>query len=615
MRRALLVLTLAVLCAPGTARADADPVAELVPGRVARRGDGERLIRRFVADREALEHAFDVPLSAAWLDRDDRFLAGWESALAKDFATDGPGSGPEPAPLADEADWIDVVLLRDEVRHARRRIAFERTRREEVLVLLPFAPDLVALEEARRRMEPVGAKAAAERLDAAKRALDAVKAKAEKGAGKEPEEANAETLVVRASVALRASRRLDALRGALKTWFQDRDGYEPEFGWWARKPWQALDGAMDGYAKLLREKVAGVTDEGGVHGGAGGGAPGGALVGDPIGADALREELDHERIPYTPEEILAIADREMAWCETEAKKAAREMGLGEDWKGALAKVKEDHVPPGEQDELVAAQSREAIEFVTSRDLVTVPPLCAETWNEHMIGEQGQRFTPFAYYSNGSMGVAYPTEGMEHDRKLMSMRQNNVHFSRIVTPHELIPGHHLQLFQAERHRPYRELFRTPFLVEGWALYWEMRLWDLGWAKSPENRLGMLFWRMHRCARITVTTRFHLGDMTPAQMIDFLVDRVGHERDGATAEVRRYVEGGYGPLYQMAYMLGGLQLRALHRELVGDGAGRMTEREFHDAVLRENSVPVRWIRVALTDEPPAPPGGVPAWRFAE
>src|SRR6185436_1866406 len=110
--------------------------------------------------------------------------------------------------------------------------------------------------------------------------------------------------------------------------------------------------------------------------------------------------------------------------------------------------------------------------------------------------------------------------------LMSMRQNNVHFSRNVTPHELIPGHHLQLFMADRNRPYRELFRTPFLVEGWALYWEMRFWDLGWPKSPEDRFGMLFWRMHRCARITVTTKFHLGEMTPQQMIDYLVDRVGH-----------------------------------------------------------------------------------------
>jgi uncharacterized protein (DUF885 family) len=59
------------------------------------------------------------------------------------------------------------------------------------------------------------------------------------------------------------------------------------------------------------------------------------------------------------------------------------------------------------------------------------------------------------------------------------------------------------------------------------------------------------------------------MQPAEMVDFLVKRVGHEVDGATAEVRRYIGGDYGPLYQAAYMLGGLQIRALYKELVTSG----------------------------------------------
>ncbi len=65
------------------------------------------------------------------------------------------------------------------------------------------------------------------------------------------------------------------------------------------------------------------------------------------------------------------------------------------------------------------------------------------------------------------------------------------------------------------------------------------------------------------------------MTADEAIDFLVDGVGHERSSATAEVRRSFNGSYPPLYQAAYMIGGLQLLALHDEVVG--AGRMTERE--------------------------------------
>ena len=49
------------------------------------------------------------------------------------------------------------------------------------------------------------------------------------------------------------------------------------------------------------------------------------------------------------------------------------------------------------------------------------------------------------------------------------------------------------------------------------------------------------------------------MTAAECIDFLHKRVGHELRNAIAEVRRSVSGDYPPLYQAAYMLGGLQMR--------------------------------------------------------
>ncbi len=65
----------------------------------------------------------------------------------------------------------------------------------------------------------------------------------------------------------------------------------------------------------------------------------------------------------------------------------------------------------------------------------------------------------------------------------------------------------------RYKTYRRLFSTPFWGEGWALYWELLLWDKGFARSPENRVGMLFWRMHRCARIIFSLSFHLEKMTP------------------------------------------------------------------------------------------------------
>ena len=69
-------------------------------------------------------------------------------------------------------------------------------------------------------------------------------------------------------------------------------------------------------------------------------------MGDAVGRDMLVSELAYEMIPYTPEEIVEIANREFAWCDAEMLRASREMGYGDDWKKALEHVKSDYVAPG-----------------------------------------------------------------------------------------------------------------------------------------------------------------------------------------------------------------------------------------------------------------------------
>jgi uncharacterized protein (DUF885 family) len=200
--------------------------------------------------------------------------------------------------------------------------------------------------------------------------------------------------------------------------------------------------------------------------------------------------------------------------------------------------------------------------------------------------------------------------MEHDDKMMSMRGNNPYFSRATVHHELIPGHHLQGFMTQRFNPHRGEFSTPFWGVGWALYWEMVLWDSGFAGKPEEKVGMLFWRMHRAARIMFSLGVHLGTMTPQQAIDLLVTKVGHERANAEAEVRRSFIGTYPPVYQAAYMLGALQFRALETELVK--SGRMTAKQFHDQVLQGGRMPVEMVRAMLLKQA-LPRDYRTQWRF--
>ena len=565
-------------------------------------------IREYQADQANVSRFYDLRWSEERFDRLDRLYTDWQEKLnALNFDA------------LDQQGRVDYILLRNKLTSEHADLRLDREWLAQMKELLPFRRPLLDLEVARRRMALVNSPAAAEIVGGIADQVKKLKARVKKEKAKDDkseksEKSNDETskaksdakdndkkdkaeegkedagppLKISPVLARRTAEAVDDLRGTLKAWSAFYVGFQPEFSWWLKKPDEEANTALEEYAKYLREDIAGLK-----------GKDEDPLVGDPIGAQALVDGLAAESIPYTPDELIAIGEQEFDYCEGEMRKASREMGFGDDWKAALAKVKADYVPPGQQNDLVAELGREAVKFVTENNLVTVPPLCDETWRLTMSSQDVQKTLPFAAYGGQNMMVAYATEEMKNDDKLMAMRNNNRHFTHIVVPHELIPGHHLQGFEAQRHRSYRSIFGTPFLVEGWALYWELKLYDLGYSKTPEDRIGMLFWRMHRCARIIVSLKFHLGQMTPKEMVDFLVDRVGHERSGATGEVRRFIGGAYSPLYQCGYMIGGIQLRALHHEMVD--SGKMTEREFNDTVLTYNAIPIEMIRAGMENIP--------------
>lgn len=556
------------------------------------------VISRYVTDRAALLRRYDVPYSGERRERMRAFHSSWRDQLRRiDFEA-----------LSHEGK-LDYILLDNRVTHELALLDREQRQSAEMADLMPFSGTIAELQLARRRLEPPDPAAAAKTLDALVRTVARTQAGLARGIrdtvgapGASPgRAADTVPLIARptAVVAFRSLGALDEVRRTLASWHRFYAGYDPMFTWWTSAPYASADSALRAYVKYMRETVVGIR-------------PGQRepIIADFIGASGLAADLRNEMLPYSPEEMIRIAEREFAWSEAEMKKAAREMGFGEDWKAALEKVKTLHVEPGRQTDLARELAQEAVAFIESRDLVTVPPLAKEVWRMEMLSPERQRVAPF-FLGGEQLLVAFPTEEMPHEEKLMSLRGNNRHFSRAVVHHELIPGHHLQGFMAQRYQEHRNNFRTPFHTEGWALYWEMLLWDEGFPKTPEDRVGMLFWRMHRSARIIFSLRNHLGTMKPQEAIEFLVNRVGHERANAEAEVRRSFNGTYPPLYQVAYMLGGLQFRALHAELVR--SGRMSNRDFHDAILQGGPMPVELVRARLMGLPLSR-DYTPSWRFA-
>ncbi|EEP81327.1 predicted protein [Uncinocarpus reesii 1704] len=487
-----------------------------------------------------------------------------------------------------QQDRVDFLLLKNYLTRSLRRLELDEARDEKMKPLLgSFASIIIELFEARQNVTAIDPQAAAQRLHDVSTAISGLLKTIERG-----------EIEIDNFSAFRAAKAVESLKSFLEEWFSFYDGYDPLFSWWNATPYPEVGSKLDALAAAIKEKILGL-------------APGDedAIVGQPIGSEGLLRDLEAEVISYSPEELIQIGEKEYTWCESEMKKASRELGFGDDWRKALEHVKTLYVPPGKQPQTVRDLAEEAIEYVTNNSLVTVPPLAAETWRTFMLSPEQQKVAPF-FLGGQSIRIAFPTSSMDHAAKLTSLHANNVHFSRAVVFHELIPGHHLQFYMNSRFRPYRRIFTTPFWVEGGALYWEIIFWDKGFPKTPENRIGMLFWRMHRCARIIFSLKFHLGEMTAQESIDFLVEKVGHERGTAEGEVRRSLNGDYSPLYQAGYMLGALQLYSLRREVVD--SGKLGEKEFHDRILKENQMPIELLR-ALIQRLPLTSDYKSSWKF--
>ncbi|WP_435011698.1 DUF885 family protein [Tundrisphaera lichenicola] len=556
------------------------------------------LIERFSNDRRSLDRSIPAIWSQSRQKRLEAFQREWIALIEKlDFES------------MSRDGRIDYLLLRNELDHGLRQLELESRRMREIDCLVPYAETIVTLEESRRKMEAIDPPAIADLLNELTQRIrlstkDLEASNPEERKKNSEVENSAKSGSISRSLALRTAGFIDDLDRTLERWFGFYKGYDPSFSWWATEPYKTVQKSLSDHAAMFREKIAGIKP--------GESSDGGEIVGDPVGREALLADLESEMIPYTPEELAAIAEKELAWCEVEKRKASNDLGFGDDWQRALEHVKKKFVEPGKQPDLIRDLARESVDFLEERDLVTIPPLVKETWRMEMMSPARQLVNPF--FTGGEViSVSFPTDAMNHEQKLMSLRGNNIHFSKATVHHELIPGHHLQGFMSTRHRSYRREFSTPFSIEGWALYWELRLWDLNFARSPEDRLGMLFWRSHRCARILFSLNFHLGKMSPEECVDLLVNRIGHERANAEGEVRRSFEGSYSPLYQAAYLLGGLQLRALHGELVK--TAKMTEKAFHDAVLRENQIPAAMIRASLTEIDLDREGTAATWKFYE
>jgi uncharacterized protein (DUF885 family) len=304
--------------------------------------------------------------------------------------------------------------------------------------------------------------------------------------------------------------------------------------------------------------------------------------------DLNAEDLDRigrEAIVQTREEMDAVAAT---------------MAPGASWPELVERGKAEHVgaPERVRPAYEAAMER-ARQFVIYHELVSMPVEesleiidTPEYWRPLMPYAAYMPAAPFEPVQKGFFFVTPVDTTAPPEQQAKQLQGHNRFHMEVVALHEAYPGHHLQLLHANAHPSrLRRFFANNVFAEGWALYCEQLMRELGFNEGGMGHLMQLRDQLWRACRVVVDAGLHAGGMTVAEAVRLLVEEARLEEPNAVAEVKRYT---MTPTQPMSYLIGKreiLQLRDLYRARMRD---RFTLRGFHDALLSHGTIPPAFVR---------------------
>ncbi len=161
---------------------------------------------------------------------------------------------------------------------------------------------------------------------------------------------------------------------------------------------------------------------------------------------------------------------------------------------------------------------------------------------------------------------------------------------VLSVHEAVPGHHLQIalaMEMEEMPMFRRVSPYTAFVEGWGLYSESLGYDLGLYKDPYSQFGQLTYDMWRAVRLVVDTGMHYYEWDRQRAIDFFLENAGKSELDIINEIDRYI---VMPGQALAYKIGQMKFLSLKEMAKNELGDKFNIRDFHDIILSEGALPL-------------------------
>lgn len=315
-----------------------------------------------------------------------------------------------------------------------------------------------------------------------------------------------------------------------------------------------------------------------------------------LGAAGLQRRIhDSLGLDYSLAEIESLAWAEVERIRYSMQMVSKRLGRGKCVEEMVEEGRAAWMPPSNLLELYRSETQRLAKAFERADAVEFPK--ADRLEIRLVPAFMRHLFPLAAYSapgpfeRKQRGVFWVNDlsvtRTSEEEKQAERRQ---HFGLALTcVHEAYPGHHLQFVRSNRHpRKWRRMYAHAIFFEGWTLWCEHMLVDLGIEKDPRTQLQQLHDALWRCHRILVDLKLQTGVYTWRQAVNHLCRYLGFTRARAEADVNWYTGAAGVP---MSYWLGRLENERLRRRLV-DGRG-WSLRKFNDWLLSFGTIPQAWI----------------------
>ncbi|MBC8323799.1 MAG: DUF885 domain-containing protein [Candidatus Marinimicrobia bacterium] len=265
----------------------------------------------------------------------------------------------------------------------------------------------------------------------------------------------------------------------------------------------------------------------------------------------------------------------------------------------LDKIAEDHAPRDQVVEAARETIAELEQFIRDKNLLTLDdskPLEIRETPEYQRGVSGA-----SLQSPGPLESNLPTfynvspipEDWTDEQAESFLEEYNTISMKILSIHEALPGHYVQLYYANRHPSLvRASFGSGVMIEGWAHYTEDMMVNAGLGDGdPRYSLVAKKWKLRGIANAIIDQKIHAERMTKQEALDLMINETFQEESEANGKWRRaQLTSTQLATYFTGYILF-LELLEDYKKQEGDD---FVLKKFHEELLSYGSIPIRYIR---------------------